>query len=201
MSQTATTETLNESTHSLQNRWRLLFATGITIAGLGVLAVISPLIATLPATIVLGALLIVGAVVHTVHVVTVYGWKGQPTQAVLAVVYVLAGIALLGNSVADIAGLGTILSAFFLLNGSVELFGGLWLRPETNWQWAAASGAVSIVFAVLLWLTIPFAIAWLAAFLFGLNLITTGISMIGVALGGRNAPGRTRPSAHKPRRA
>lgn len=199
MNQTATTESTRKSMHSLQDHWRLLLAMGIIIAGLGILAILSPLVAGLSATVALGALLIIGAVVHASHVFTVNGWKGRTAQAVLAVVYVLAGLALLGNPAAGLATLTMLLVAFFFINGLIEVYGGLKLRPEMNWQWMIVSGVASIVLAGLIWVTLPFAMIWVVGLLFGINLITTGISMIEIAFGGRNASLEDRSSIVQPR--
>lgn len=201
MNQTATTESARESMHSLQEHWRLLLAMGIIIVGLGILAILSPLVAGLSATVALGALLIIGAVVHAAHVFTVHGWKGRTAQAVLAVVYLLAGLALVGNPAAGLATLTVLLVAFFVFDGLIEVYGGLKLRPETNWQWMVASGAISIVLAGLIWVTLPFAIVWVVGLLFGINLITTGASMIEIAFGGRKASTDERPSIAEPRGA
>jgi uncharacterized membrane protein HdeD (DUF308 family) len=74
------------------------------------------------------------------------------------------------------------------------------LRPETNWQRMVASGAISIVLAGLIWVTLPFAIVWVGL-LFGINLITTGVSMIEIAFGGRSASKEGRAPAGEPRGA
>lgn len=201
MSETATTGPSGESIHSLREHWRLLLTMGVIIVVLGILAIISPLIAGLSATVALGALLVIGAVVHGAHVFTVHGWKGRSAQGVLAILYLLAGLALLSNPAAGLATLTLLLIAFFLIDGLVEVYGGMKLRPETSWQWLVASGVVSIVLAGLIWAMLPFAMVWAVGLLFGINLITTGASMVEIALGGRKAVEETRSPVAEPRGA
>jgi len=80
-----------------------------------------------------------------------------------------------------------LLTAYFLVEGVVEIFMGFRLRPESNWGWVIASGVVSLLLAGLLWVNWPSSAAWAVGLLLGVALLSSGISMILVAWGGRRA--------------
>ncbi|MFC6836279.1 HdeD family acid-resistance protein [Halomarina ordinaria] len=170
----------------LYGSWRTLLAGGVLIALLGVAAIVFPFVTGLSISIFLGAALVVGAVVHGAHAFTAEGWRGSMWQIVLGVVYLLAGVALLVNPVVGLLSLTLLLIAYFLVDGIVEIALGLRLRGEPRWGWLVASGAISVVLAALLWADFPTSAVWAVGLLFGISLLTTGVSMAMVAMTGRD---------------
>lgn len=171
----------------LRQNWRSLLIGGTIIAILGVLAMLTPFATGVALSILLGALFVVGALVHVAHAFSAQGWTGAVWEGILALVYGLAGIALLANPVVGLATLTVLLIAYFVASGAVEIVMGLRLRDQPRWLWLLVSGSLSLVLAVLLWLGFPSTAAWAVGFLVGLNLLSTGLTMIGVALTGRKA--------------
>jgi uncharacterized membrane protein HdeD (DUF308 family) len=171
----------------IQRSWRYLIGAGIIVAALGVLAIFTPFVTGIALSIMLGALLVVGALVHAAHAFSARGWKGSIWQVVLAVVYALAGISLLANPVVGLATLTVLLIAYFVVEGIVEVVMGLRMRPESRWGWMTASGVISLLLAVLLWTGLPSTALWAVGLLFGVSLLSTGLSMVGIGMAGRKA--------------
>jgi uncharacterized membrane protein HdeD (DUF308 family) len=160
---------------------------GVVLAVLGLLAILAPFVTGVALSILLGALLVVGSLVNVAHAFSARGWTASLWQIVLAVVYAVAGVALLVNPVVGLATLTILLIAFFLVEGVVEIVMGLRMRGEARWGWVVASGAISLLLAGLLWAGFPSSALWAVGLLFGVHLLTTGISLVAVAMMGRKA--------------
>jgi uncharacterized membrane protein HdeD (DUF308 family) len=172
-------------------------AAGIIIAVLGVLAILTPFVSGVAISILLGALLVVGGFVHVAHAFSAQGWGGALWQVVLALVYGIAGIALLANPVLGLTTLTLLLIAYFLVEGLVEIVIGFKMRPESRWAWVALSGVISLALAALLWVGFPSTALWAVGLIVGISLLSTGISLIAVAMVERKASpaGEEQPTA------
>lgn len=166
---------------------RTLVGVGIVLSILGLLAIVFPFYTGLSLSILLGALLVVGAFLHVANAFSAPGWIGSVVQAVLAVVYVIAGIALLANPTVGLVTLTLLVLAYFVVEGVALIGMGIALRSERNWVWSVLSGGLSLVLAALIWLGLPSSAAWAVGLLFGVNLMSTGIAMVMLGWGSRGA--------------
>ncbi len=185
MSATDNVTDRERSEDTIQGTWRLLLAVGIVIAILGLLAVFTPLFAGLTLSFFLGAYLVIGGIVHFVHAFSGREWTGFLIQLVLAVVFVVAGLSLLLNPFVGLVTLTVLLIAFFFVDGIVETVMGFRLRPQRGWLSIVVSGVLSLVIAALVWLAFPSSALWALGLLFGIGLLTSGISLATTAMGGR----------------
>ena len=161
---------------------RTMLAVGVVLSLLGVVAIVFPFVTGVSISIALGALLVVGALFHVAHAFGAGGWRGFALQALLAIIYALAGISLLVNPVLGLATLTLLLVAYFLADGVVEVLLGLRMRGETGSAWFVASGVISVVLAGLLWAGWPSTAAWAVGLLFGISLLSSGLSMVFVGM-------------------
>ena len=185
------TETqMGTDTTALANTWRYLVGVGIVVSILGILAIVFPLVTGLALSVVFGAFLIVGAIAHGVHVFSARGWAGALAEVLLALLYLVGGVALLVSPVFGLVTLTLVLAVVFVVNGALEAYMGIRLRPRSNWWWPVVSGVLALVIGVLLWVGWPSTAAWAVGLLFGINLLSSGVSMVAVALNGRNAARR-----------
>ncbi|MFD1511777.1 HdeD family acid-resistance protein [Halomarina rubra] len=157
---------------------RTMTAAGIVLSLLGLLAIVFPFVTGVSLSILLGALLVVGALFHVAHAFSAGGWKGFALQVLLAGIYAIAGIGLLANPVVGLATLTLLLVGYFLADGIVEILLGLRLRGDAGWVWLLASGVISVLLAVLLWVGFPSTAAWAVGLLFGVSLLSSGLSMV-----------------------
>jgi uncharacterized membrane protein HdeD (DUF308 family) len=162
-------------------------AVGVVIAVLGVLAILAPLVTGVALSILLGALLVVGGLVHVAHAFRAGGWTGSLWQVALGVLYTVAGISLLANPVVGLATLTLLLIVYFAIEGIVEVVGGLLTRSDPRWGWVVASGVVSLLLAALLWAGFPSTAAWAIGLLVGIQLLSTGLLLVAVGYLDREA--------------
>ncbi|WP_394741369.1 HdeD family acid-resistance protein [Natronococcus roseus] len=195
------TPTTEPGTYSLQKGWRTLAIAGGVVALLGLLAILLPFATGLAITFVVGALLVVGGIVHAGHAFTARGWRGSLWQLALAAVSIGAGLLLLVNPILGLLSLTMLVVAYLLVDGLAELGVSLRMAGEPGRAWIAASGVLSLVLAGLLWAGFPATAAWVIGLLVGISLLTTGVSMAAVAYSGRRLEDDVAPPASEPRGA
>lgn len=183
----STQPSFDTDTRSIEAHWRGLALAGAAIGLLGILAVAFPLVTGVSIAYALGALLVVGAVVHGVHAVSVHGWRGRLWQAALAVVTFLAGAFVLADPVIGLVSLTLVLIAYLLVDGVAELWLSRRIEAGAGRTSVAASGVLSLVLAGLLWIGFPADAAWAIGLIVGVSLLATGLSMVTVAYGSRHA--------------
>lgn len=189
-------------TNTAAEGWRGMMGAGIVVAVLGVLAILFPFVTGVSLSILLGAALVVGSLVHVAAAFSGKGWTGFVVQGLLAVLYAVAGISLLANPVVGLATLTVLVAAFLFAAGVVEIVMGVRARPEKNWSGLVVSGALALVLAGLVWVNFPASAAWAIGLLFGVKLLTSGLAMVFVAMGGRDAARETTtPPGSEPRGA
>ncbi|WP_458207552.1 HdeD family acid-resistance protein [Haladaptatus sp. NG-SE-30] len=159
---------------------------GAIIGVIGVLAILSPFVAGVSLSILLGALLVVGALVHVARAFS-GGWKRFIGQGFLAVIYAIAGISLMANPVVGLTTLTILLVAFLFVEGIVEIVMGFQARGERGWAGLVVSGVLALLIAGLIWVGFPSSALWAVGLLFGVNLLATGVSMMFMARGSRTA--------------
>jgi len=104
---------------------------------------------------------------------------------VQALLYAVGDIALLVNTVFGVTTIRLVLTIVFVFNGVLEAFVGLRLHSELRWWALVVSGAFALAIGVLLWIGWPSTAAWAVGLLVGINLLSSGLSMVGLALRGR----------------
>ncbi|MFC5970746.1 HdeD family acid-resistance protein [Halomarina salina] len=174
---------------------RTMLAVGVVLSLLGLVAIVFPFVTGVSISIALGALLVVGALFHVAHAFGAGGWRGFALQALLAGIYAIAGIGLLANPVLGLATLTLLLVGYFLADGVVEVLLGVRMRGESGAMWFVASGVISIVLAGLLWAGWPSTAAWAVGLLFGISLLSSGLSMVFVGMRADRTERRTGATA------
>ncbi|MDS0473841.1 HdeD family acid-resistance protein [Natrinema sp. 1APR25-10V2] len=195
-----TVDTMSVEGYSLENEWRTLAIAGGIVGLIGILAMAFPLVTGLSLSLAIGALLVVGGIVHGVHAFSARGWRGSLWQIALAVVSVVAGIAVLAAPAVALITLTIALVAYLVVDGIAELAMAMRMPSSRGRTAVAISGVVGLVLAALLWVGFPGTAAWAIGLLVGANLLVTGISMITVAMAARPIDDVT-PPATEPRGA
>lgn len=182
------TETTSEEPivpEAVEENWGYLVGGGVVLAVLGVLAIIFPFVTGVALSLLLGALLVVGSLVHFATAFSARRWRGFAWHVLLGLVYAVAGISLMANPVVGLATLTILLVAYLLVDGVVEILMGLRLMGQRGALWVAASGVVSLLLAGLVWAGWPSSALWAVGLLFGASLLASGVSMVAIGLGGR----------------
>lgn len=113
--------------------WGWLLALGLLLVLLGGIAVAQSVFVTIASMVMIGVLMILGAVAHVVAALRAQGWKHFTLWIVGGLIYLLAGLAVIVNPVLA-SGILTLLVALTLLAAGVaRIWMGVKARPGQGW--------------------------------------------------------------------
>jgi uncharacterized membrane protein HdeD (DUF308 family) len=157
-------------------------AAGAALVALGALAIVLPLIFTLAFDIAIGVVLVGSGAVHAVHAMEVRRWRGAIPRLVVALIYVVAGVLILVNPLTGALALTLILSAFLVAAGVSRLILASHLHGHPGWGWTLASGILSLLLGVLIFLGWPSTAVWVLGLYVGVDLLFAGWSLLGLTV-------------------
>ena len=169
---------------SMHKHWRFCLVEGIILVILGLAALIVP--RTGIVDIEFGWLFLLSGITGLVTSLFVRGAKGFGRLFVAAVLAIAAGSLML-LSPTNVLSLTLILILFFVFEGVASImFGFKHMRDVSGqWVWMLGSGIVDLFLAALIVMELPGSAKWALGLLVGVNLISGGVTIIGMALQGR----------------
>ena len=176
---------LAEAKRQIADSWGWFLALGILLILAGVAAIAFPLLSTIATKIMLGWIFLVAGVVVIVHAFSVQGWRGVLLSLLVGALYVIAGGWLAFFPFTGIITLTLLVAALFLAEGVLEAMMAIRVRPHEGWGWLLVSGLIAIVVGVMIAAQLPFSAEWAIGLLAGINLLSTGVSFVVLALAGR----------------
>jgi uncharacterized membrane protein HdeD (DUF308 family) len=140
-----------------------------------------PNVATLAVELTVGWLLVIGGVLGLIACFS--GGQSAPGfwwNLLVAVVYLLAGIALLWHPVAGVVTLTLILVAYLIAGGITKAVMSVNMRNllPRAWGWMLFSALVDVVLAALILSGWPGSAGWVIGLLVGINLLMTGVALV-----------------------
>jgi uncharacterized membrane protein HdeD (DUF308 family) len=181
---------------SLHAHWRLFLIEGVILFGLGLVAIVLPLIATVAIALIIGWLLLMSGVVGLIATFRMRQAPGFWWSLLSAVLGIAAGVVLLAWPLGGALSLTLILSVFFVIEGVASILYALEHKRELSgrWGWMLISGVVDLILASIIFLGLPGTAAWAIGLLVGINMVFGGSAIVSMALLAR-ATG-PRPTAH-----
>ncbi len=171
---------------ALSKSWKLLLTAGIVSVVLGAIAIILPPLASVTITYLVGILLLVGAVAYVAEAISRGSTGHRIWSAIVAVLYVVAGVWLIINPVEGTITLTWVLAVFFLVIGVMRLIMGFSMRGKVpNAGWTIVNGVLSILIAVLVIGDLPSSADWAIGLLVGIQLLFDGMALIATAIAGK----------------
>jgi uncharacterized membrane protein HdeD (DUF308 family) len=151
---------------------------------LGIFAIVEPQIAAVGITLLVGWILVVGAVFHFIAAFKGAGAKQIIFQIVIGILYLLGGLYFLTHTVMGPATLTLILAGIILAEGVIEVIAYFRMRREGASGWLILNGIITLLLGALIWFHWPSSTDWAIGTLVGVNLLMTGISrlMFGMAV-------------------
>jgi len=174
--------------NALIAHWRLCIFQGAIMIGLGILAVLAPVAATIAVGIYLGWIFLIGGIVGFVTVFSRKNIAAFLWNLVTAALSIAVGILLIWNPVEGALSLTIVLTAFFIVEGVFQIATSLAYHDAMrgSWIWMLVSGISDLALAAIIILGWPVSAVWVIGLLVGINLITSGWAMVMVALAGRD---------------
>lgn len=175
-----------ELREALAKSWKMLMTAGIISIVLGAIAIIVPPLASVTITLLVGILLLVGAVAYVAEAISRGTTGHRIWSAIVAVIYVIAGVWLIINPVSGTITLTWVLAIFFLVIGIFRILVGIQARGQVpNAGWTIVNGVLAVLIAVLVIANLPSSAAWAIGLLVGIQLLFDGIMMVVAAQQGK----------------
>lgn len=185
LSQTDVDKALAAAKQAIADNWGWFLALGVLLLVAGFAAIAFPLVSTIAAKITLGWIFLVSGIVLIIHAFSSKAWGGFLMELLLGVLYLVAGGWLAFFPLTGIVTLTILLAALFLAEGVLEVIMAVRARAHDGWVWLLLSGLIAIAVGVLIAYELPSSAAWAIGLLVGVNLLSTGISFIVLALAGK----------------
>lgn len=164
------------------SNWMILMVLGILGVIAGLMALFNPFGASLAATVIAGwSFLILGAL-QIYESLRSEGWGGKMWSILMGIVAVFLGVNLLARPLEGMIALTIVVGAMFLASGLFKLIVG-WRIRKSELKWAVLiSGLVSVVLGFMVLSNMPGAAVVTLGVLLGIELLSSGVSMIALAL-------------------
>jgi uncharacterized membrane protein HdeD (DUF308 family) len=157
---------------------------------LGMFAIVEPGVASIGVALLVGWLLIFGAVGHIIAAFKGGGAKQVIFQALIAMLYLIGGFYFLGHPLLGVGALTLLLAAIILAEGVLEIISYFRMRKEGASGWVLLNGIVTLLLGGLIWFHWPSSSVWAIGILLGVNLLMTGITRLMFGLAARKLIGR-----------
>jgi uncharacterized membrane protein HdeD (DUF308 family) len=155
--------------------------TGIVLIVFGIIAIATPAVAGKAVVLVIGAVLLVAGVVQIVSGLRAEGWSSKLPPLILGAIAGFCGLGLLGEPWIGMKFIALLLAVFFVIEGIWKIIASFSFRPAPGWLFMLASGALGLVLGLVIWRQWPVSGLWAVGILVGVDLLTTGLSMVALA--------------------
>jgi uncharacterized membrane protein HdeD (DUF308 family) len=163
-----------------------LIGLGILFIVLGMIGVAGQTLFSFVSINILGAFLVVGGVLQGAHALKSHGWKSVGIQALLAVMYIAAGLYSWAFPIPALEVITLWLAAIFFVTGFLRLVSAFQHRLFSEWFWLVLSSAISILLGVMIMNSFPSSSLWLPGLLIAVELLLQGWSMLFLGLAARS---------------
>ncbi len=151
---------------------------GIVLIALGVIALFAPALAAGTVVIVVGLTLLVAGIAQIVQGLRADSWRDKALPLILGIVTGIAGIGVLGHPLLGLGFLTLLLVIFFVTEGVWKIIASFQYRPASGWVWMLAGGAFSLLLGLLIWNQWPVSGVVAVGVLVGIDLVSTGVSLV-----------------------
>jgi uncharacterized membrane protein HdeD (DUF308 family) len=180
---------LREAMRETVKRYSLWYLIqGVLLVVAGVLAIISPIIASVAIVFLLGWVLIISGVLQAVGLIGASNVPHFWLQLISAVLAILIGVLLLRSPDSGLLVMTMLLIVYFMVEGIAKVIFALTIRPFPNWGWVLASGVVGILLAFILWANMPLTANWVLGLMLGVLLVSEGSALTYLAWHVHKAP-------------
>jgi len=156
---------------------------------LGIFAIAEPWTAGLGVTLLVGWLLVIGAVAHFISAFKGGGAKHVALQALVGLLYLIGGGYFLTHTIMGVSTLTLLLAGVILAEGVLEIVAYFRLKGGEGSAWLLVNGVVTLLLGGLIWFHWPSSSVWAIGTLVGVNLLMTGISRLMLGMAARKIVG------------
>jgi len=176
---------------TVRRAWRPTFFLGWAVMVMGLFAVLLPLTTAITASMLIGGLLTVGGISHSVHGIAARRVETTLVRIIGGLLAATVGVVILTNPIESLTGIAMLVALFLVLEGAIRVWMGLAMRPVPSWVSATTGGVLSIVLGLLILLLGPTGGIQLFGAIVGLYLFVSGWNLVALAQAARHAEARS----------
>jgi uncharacterized membrane protein HdeD (DUF308 family) len=171
-----------------ENKLEAFLFQGIVMVILGILAVAWPAVATIAVDLYVGWLFLISGMVGLVAMFSVRDFPAFLWTLLTAALAMAAGVLLIWKPEQGAVSLTIVLTALFIAEGIFQIVGSFAYRDVMpgSWGWMCVSGICDLLLAAVLIAYWPVSASWALGLIVGINLITSGVAIVTVAIEARN---------------
>ena len=162
-------------------------ALGVLLLLTGIAAIIFPLAGALAIDFVIATAFIATGVVYLVNAFATGSWGGCAWQIILGLIYIAAGMFLYIRPVEGTVILAAVIAMSLVADGIVRIALSMAMQ-RGPWGWVMASGILSIVLGMAVFVMSSGTAVLLLGVLVGINLVASGITFSMLAMWPHNEP-------------
>jgi uncharacterized membrane protein HdeD (DUF308 family) len=183
---------------TLRANWQLFLIQGVIMFILGTLAIAWPGESTIAVDVYIGWLFLFSGFVGLAAMVFADDAPAFLWTLLTAALSLIVGVLLLWHPAEGAVSLTLVLTAFFVVEGIFQIAASISYRDviPDSWGWMLASGIADLILAVLIIEGWPNTASWTLGAVVGVNLMTSGMAIIMVALAGQTLV-KTRANASR----
>ena len=170
----------------LERSWGWFLRLGIIEIILGTIAVGASFFATLVTVVLFGWLLLFGGVLSALHAFWRKQWKGFFLDLAMGVLYIVAGLMMVGNPAEAAVTLTLLIAMFLLVGGIFRIIVALSGHFE-HWGWVLLNGLITSALGILIWRQWPLSGLWVIGLFVGIEMIMYGWTLVMLSMVARGA--------------
>ncbi len=156
----------------------LTVVSGIILLIAGTLAILSPFVAGVSITMLVGAMLAVSGIGQCFLAFKTGAFGRGLMVFVVGVLMTITGFYMMNQPIAGLATLTIILMSYLLATGALEIIVAFQLKPADGWGLELFNGIVTLLLGIMLWRQFPLSGAWAIGILFGIKMIFSGLAFV-----------------------
>ena len=162
-----------------------LITLGVLGMVVGVMAMVSPLVAGKSVTAVAGFFMLVAGLSQLVGAFRAGSFGSGGLGFLGGLLTSLAGLLMFLRPLFGLGALAILLGIYFFADGISEIALSFRVKPEKGWGWTLFSGVLALLLGILIFRQWPLSGAWAIGVLVGIYLFVRGFSLVAIGMAAR----------------
>ncbi|PSR14660.1 hypothetical protein C8255_23870 [filamentous cyanobacterium CCP3] len=179
-----TTNLLSSEEIKKATNWVIFLSIALIV--LGILAIISPMIASAFFTAMMGWIALISGILMVIQSFRSHPVRGFWLNLIVGLLYAISGLYILLNLGAALLALTLAFGILFIVEGIYTIIMGFTQKVGRSMSWLVVlNGVVTLILGIMVLNRWPVSALWLIGLYVGISLLLTGISLLAAALAAR----------------
>jgi uncharacterized membrane protein HdeD (DUF308 family) len=170
-----------------RDNWLWLVLLGGVLMLAGAAAILVPAVSEIPASKILGSVLVVSGIVQIMQAAKMLNWVGFIWHMLLGILATVGGALIYMDPFAGVVAITLVIAVIFAVHGLTQIVFAIRVRGQSGWHWFLVSGCIALAVAVLLVAKLPYSHSFTPATIAGVSLLFAGGAYVAMALASRKA--------------